>query len=750
MGPLTKLILYAGICLSSVHLTAQTVDRRWTVSDGLPTGEVRQMVALPNGQVLVNCEGIFCLSNGKGFDVLPCDRLRCLPLEHYSEDYAHWWQGDSLLWLHDLYHIFLFDARTRSFRYDIEARRDDAQVKRFLLDTSANERLSVPWRTRLDSLGLGTRFTTAIQDWQGGIWLGTMDGGIGYRSPYRPAAQRVRDLGLIDLARSTTDHEGNVWHCQENGLLCEHGDGTLHYDMDNVDGLPHNRITFIQELADGRYLLCCSLNLLGYFYPEQSKFVLLNERLPRLNRYRRLVGACPIDDRWVLAYSQNGAFLLDCQADSLATFRASADVERHSNKYNCVARHQDGTLWIGTQNGLFRLSPIGANDYQCSRIGGLANDCIRSLVIDTEDDIWAGTARGIVRITPTIVNLGSDDGFSSASLMERAAICMADSSLVFAFGPDNAVSFRPEWIEPEAAPLHGVVLTGMNINGETLTLDQLSDNLSLPFDRNYLSFQFSALNYAAPSHTHYRYRMVGMESEWQSCTDTDGSIGTATYHAIAPGNYCFEIQASSDNIHWGESTCMELRILPPWWLSWWAKLLYALAIVVTVISALHLYLQSKRRKMERENDLRVNRLFELREEARHQFAESTHIDPRKIGTNNEEKELSAKMLAAIEAHLSDADYGVDQLAQDVCMSRSALYSKLRDMLGISPADFIRNVRLKRAAQLLSDTDMPIGEIADLMGYNTHKAFAANFKRMFGMLPSEYRAPKKLVDNPLSH
>ncbi|MCR5395252.1 MAG: helix-turn-helix domain-containing protein [Bacteroidales bacterium] len=750
MAPLTKLILYAGICLSSVHLTAQTVDRHWTVSDGLPTGEVRQMVALPNGQVLVNCEGIFCLSNGKGFDVLPCDRLRCLPLEHYSEDYAHWWQGDSLLWLHDLYHIFLFDARTRSFRYDIEARRDDAQVKHFLLDTSANERLSAPWRTRLDSLGLGTRFTTAIQDWQGGIWLGTTNEGIGYRSPYRPTAQRVQDHGVIDLVRSTTDREGNVWHCQEEGLVCEHGGSSRQYDMRNVDGLPHNRISFIQQLDAGRYLLCASLNLMGYFYPEQSRFVLLNERLPRLNRYRRLVGACPIDDRWVLVYSQNGACMLDCQADSLATFPASADVERYSNKYNCVARHRDGTLWIGTQNGLFRLSPIGTNDYQCSRIGGLANDCIRSLVIDAEGHTWAGTARGIARITPTVINLDSDEGFPTASLMERAAACMADSSLVFAYGPSYAILFRPDGIGTGTTFQRPVVLTGLNINGESLPFDRLSDLLSLPFDRNYLSFRFSALNYATPSHTRYRYRLAGLESEWQSCTDADGRMGTAAYHALAPGNYCFEVQASSDDIHWGESTCMELCILPPRWLSWWAKSLYALAMVASVMSVLHLYLRSKRRKMERENDLRVNRLFELREEARHQFAESTHIDPRKIGTNSEEKELSAKMLAAIEAHLSDADYGVDQLAQDVCMSRSALYSKLRDMLGISPADFIRNVRLKRAAQLLSDTDMPIGEIADLMGYNTHKAFAANFKRMFGMLPSEYRAPKKLVDNPLSH
>lgn len=88
--------------------------------------------------------------------------------------------------------------------------------------------------------------------------------------------------------------------------------------------------------------------------------------------------------------------------------------------------------------------------------------------------------------------------------------------------------------------------------------------------------------------------------------------------------------------------------------------------------------------------------------------------------------------------MDDDAYGVDQLAADAGMSRSALYTKLRNMLGITPSDFIRNIRLKHAARLLSDTQLPINDIATRIGYNTHKAFAANFKKLFGCLPSEYR------------
>ncbi len=146
--------------------------------------------------------------------------------------------------------------------------------------------------------------------------------------------------------------------------------------------------------------------------------------------------------------------------------------------------------------------------------------------------------------------------------------------------------------------------------------------------------------------------------------------------------------------------------------------------------------------MERENDNRVNKLFERREEARHQFAQNTRVDPRKIGINEEEERFTEQLLAAVEAHLDDEDYNVDQLARDVAMSRTNLYAKLRNMLGISPAEFMRNVRLKAAAQLLADTSLSVSEVASRVGFATARNFSASFKKTFGVLPSEYKASGK--------
>ena len=82
---------------------------------------------------------------------------------------------------------------------------------------------------------------------------------------------------------------------------------------------------------------------------------------------------------------------------------------------------------------------------------------------------------------------------------------------------------------------------------------------------------------------------------------------------------------------------------------------------------------------------------------------------------------------------------MEQLAIDVALSRTSLYVKLRNMLGISPADFIRNVRLKRAAQLLTvNPNLSINEVSIRVGFSTPRNFSTQFKKMFGVLPSEYR------------
>ena len=151
------------------------------------------------------------------------------------------------------------------------------------------------------------------------------------------------------------------------------------------------------------------------------------------------------------------------------------------------------------------------------------------------------------------------------------------------------------------------------------------------------------------------------------------------------------------------------------------------------------YLRRKKAALVAENDERVNRLFELREEARHRFAESVKVSPKDITANSREEELMDRVMTSVEHNMGNSDYTVDMLASDVCMSRASLYRAMQNMLGITPNDFIRNVRLKQAAQLLSDTNLSISDISARVGFGTPRYFTQHFKKMFGVLPSEYRS-----------
>ena len=130
-------------------------------------------------------------------------------------------------------------------------------------------------------------------------------------------------------------------------------------------------------------------------------------------KYRHFVGACPIDGRWTVVYAQNGIFMLDSQADTLASFPPAIKIERYATKYNCMVRDNEGDLWVGTQNGLFYIEH---STWNVRRIEGLHNNCIRSLTLDTKGRVWAGTSYGISRITPSVVNLGNEDGIPTASM----------------------------------------------------------------------------------------------------------------------------------------------------------------------------------------------------------------------------------------------------------------------------------------------------------------------------------------------
>ncbi len=780
-------ILYAPI------LSATSGIRHLTVTDGLPNNEVRQIIELPNRQLLVATEGYFSLYNGHRFVPVKCnlDSVQHLP-SFGGHDFL--WQGDSILWIKDYYYLYLFDTRTRCFKYDYDRHPRPAQLLKFITedsDTLAMRRREhlTHYTPLLKALTKGSEIAAEhlqsyIQDYQGGQWFGLRDAGILYQPPTKGTIQLI-DLGNDDVARhmvpidrrqmlvsgdkgiyifntqslsitqklmqgpihtteACADGQGRIWVSTNIGLFCYYHGQLQNYNTLNVKGFEHPYIRFAIPVDRQRFLVCNYMHDLGYFYPDERRFTLLNTHLPQLNNYRTMIVATALSNKNQMAVcTQNGFFVLDTSADTLFQIPAIQQESIHSRKYNCILHDRIGHLWVGTQNGL--LLQTEDNLRRITRADGLPNECIQSLVEDEEGNVWVGTANGVGRIQTGIQgdsirirNLTTDDGLPAVQLTERG-ICLMPDSMIYLATPVGMVAFRTTCFQGETST-PTVEIVGLNIAGQAMPLDPMP--LTLSYQQNYINLQVSTLDYAHPHRTRYRYRLMELEDGWHTTPDEDGRISTIQLTALPPGRFTVEVQASIGDDIWGPSMQKTFIINPPLWLTWWAKLLYILLSVSIFVFLMRWYLRDRQQRMQRENERRINELFELREEASRKFAQSVEIDPERLEANSKEQQLIKRLNKAIGENLSNPDYTVDALAQDVGMSRANLYKKMQTTLGITPNDFLRNMRLKRATELLAKSDIPVNQLALQVGFQTPRYFSQCFHKAFGLTPSEYREGKK--------
>ena len=166
------------------------------------------------------------------------------------------------------------------------------------------------------------------------------------------------------------------------------------------------------------------------------------------------------------------------------------------------------------------------------------------------------------------------------------------------------------------------------------------------------------------------------------------------------------------------------------WETWWAYLLY-LGFSLLLIYAIW--------RLERRIHL-LQRLIRRRQEVRLDEIEMTRDD---IADQQRDDEFLRRVITQIETHLSRTDYNVEALSDDMCMSRITLYRRLQEQTGLSPTDFIRDIRLKKAAQLLiQHPDATVVDISRKVGFTTPKYFSRCFKQKFGVLPKEYISAAK--------
>jgi DNA-binding response OmpR family regulator len=135
--------------------------------------------------------------------------------------------------------------------------------------------------------------------------------------------------------------------------------------------------------------------------------------------------------------------------------------------------------------------------------------------------------------------------------------------------------------------------------------------------------------------------------------------------------------------------------------------------------------------------LRVRNTIKSRQEARDKFARVLNFDPKEISITSADEIFLEKALQVVEEQMENYSFNVNQFAFELAISRPLLFTKLKALTGQTPNNFIKTIRLKRAAQLVKTKKMNISEISHKVGFKDPKYFRQCFKKQFEMSPSEY-------------
>lgn len=144
-------------------------------------------------------------------------------------------------------------------------------------------------------------------------------------------------------------------------------------------------------------------------------------------------------------------------------------------------------------------------------------------------------------------------------------------------------------------------------------------------------------------------------------------------------------------------------------------------------------------------EIRVDNLLKTRANLIRKFKQDAILEPKKLATTSPDETFLEKAALVVEQNMADPDFNVGTFVQEMNMSRTVIYTKIKALTGQNLSTFIRIIRLKKAATLIAQTDMNIAQVAYEVGFNDLKYFRESFKEIFKMTPSEYKRQHHRAD-----
>lgn len=511
---------------------------------------------------------------------------------------------------------------------------------------------------------------TMLCDRSGIIWVGTNSGiakltmkshpFITYRNdsanPWSLSNDRIRSV--------LQDRSGTLWVGTDMGLnrLDERSGRWTRYMYDAADprSISDNSINTIFEDTDGTLIFGTNdgINVLDRATGTFSR----PYRFPGPeSQYQGMfIWSFHRDDLgrlWVGTRMQ-GIFLFDRNRNYAGRFVLTPEDSLRTNRAVVWQIHRDryGDIWAATSVGLMKWTPQGDRFKRYPFLpesgSGLTEKNVCAIMEDSSGTLWFTTYGGGLnrynRATDSFTGVTTRDGLPSNSLYgtlmddagrlwisSNAGIILHDpassrshvynaadglqadefsfkawgrlSSGEFLFGGVRGLSrFHPDSLRPSLRPAP-VVVTEFRVF-DTIIRQELADGdtVMLWHDQNFVSFEFAALDYANPAGIRYAYRLEGFDDNWVHC----GERRYASFTNLDPGTYVFTVRGTNSDGIWNPSPLrVVLRVVPPYWMTWWFRTLVTAGLLASAAAGIWLRMQGERlRRRSVESQLQALRL----------------------------------------------------------------------------------------------------------------------------------------------
>ena len=428
------------------------------------------------------------------------------------------------------------------------------------------------------------------------LWIGTDGGGLSIWdrkanrfTNYTHDPRNARSISDDFLMNIKADKEGNTWISTYFGGInrCRGEDGVFeHYVCDTIQ---HGTFALYVDHLDNVWAGTLSRGGLYRYNRGQNRFELFD--------------AC-LKDLFAMTEDREGNLW---GGNLTQLIRIDRETRRHffvkiGQPVRGIVEDDKGNLWLGTEGG-----GLVEYDKRQNRIlaryttrDGLCNNAVLNVLADKAGDLWMSTFNGVSKFNISgrrFDNFYYSDGLQSNQFNYNAGIALRSGE--FAFGGIKGLTlFSPEKITPmgNVSPL---VLTGLFVNNK----EQGAGDVTVPYDQALLSFEFTALEYTAPDKISYAYYMEGWDKGW----NYPGNTRKAVYTHLEEGTYHFRVRCTNTEGLWnGKELSFRVVVLPPWYRTWWAYLVY----VALLASGVYAYIvfRSRQVRLEKERALHEKQL----------------------------------------------------------------------------------------------------------------------------------------------